>query len=708
MPSKRPLKRVISALLKVILFSTLVLPLSHYTTAFQDTQRSTQEKPAAETQVSSKDSGSAQSTSSSSSASSGHHFNISQDILADTELSEDGFLFAEWTCLDEFLTIWEDNPRELEHLWSRIWLPPSSATSISSGFSNCRCFFNARCAPSLVTGGNGGQQATGSAAAVAQLWLRCYDLESDQALSNFTKALNSTSFLRNQTNNKLEACSQHSESGASLKVLRFDLVHVLKPSIVHSAIDLISQLAAHSSTNNVHLESLTIRNSSLEELAPRALVNLVHLKSLNLTSNRLVSFHAAEVLPLESSTQQLVSLDLSHNRLVTVNLSSLQSLARLDLSSNSLSTLHQSDLSTGVIDLLTSLQRPQQPAQQQQQQRGGAPSLPLKFSNNPWRCDHHLEWLVSAIAAIVEANGHLFSNVHGLELAQTDEPECNHPPEATLFPFSVWQSIRVTEICKKCDCFLEPKYAKNGYRYVIVNCTDKSLRAMPERLPKNAKVIDLSNNQIRRLNSGRVKLSHWEHVNKIILQNNSLETLDGLDQIHSNWTIVYLDISGNLLTEIPYHILDREKVLSSRIDKILIGNNPYSCDCNTVKMQKWLQSNYRIIHDLANVRCGFVREELMRVNESSGQQLQQQQQQQQPQPQQLQQAIASRQGQLYNREILKINNLELCPSIASVEIFDIVNGILAFGIVFLLAKVTYDYFWQKRTGNLPQFWKVNY
>ncbi|XP_017477946.1 PREDICTED: protein singed wings 2-like [Rhagoletis zephyria] len=231
---------------------------------------------------------------------------------------------------------------------------------------------------------------------------------------------------------------------------------------------------------------------------------------------------------------------------------------------------------------------------------------------------------------------------------------------------------------------------------------------MPERLPKNAKVIDLSNNQIRRLNSGRVKLSHWEHVNKIILQNNSLETLDGLDQIHSNWTIVYLDISGNLLTEIPYHILDREKVLSSRIDKILIGNNPYSCDCNTVKMQKWLQSNYRIIHDLANVRCGFVREELMRVNESSGQQLQQQQQQQQPQPQQLQQAIASRQGQLYNREILKINNLELCPSIASVEIFDIVNGILAFGIVFLLAKVTYDYFWQKRTGNLPQFWKVNY
>ena len=161
-----------------------------------------------------------------------------------------------------------------------------------------------------------------------------------------------------------------------------------------------------------------------------------------------------------------------------------------------------------------------------------------------------------------------------------------------------------------------------------------------------------------------------------------MEALDGLDQIHS---IVYLDISGNLLTEIPYHILDQ--VLSSKIDKILIGNNPFTCDCNTVKMQKWLQTNYRIILDIANVRCGYMRTELTK-NESN---------------------IAAQlyNDRFHNREILKINNLELCPSIASVEFFDIINCILAFGIIFLLAKVTWDYFWQKRTGKLPRFFKLN-
>lgn len=201
----------------------------------------------------------------------------------------------------------------------------------------------------------------------------------------------------------------------------------------------------------------------------------------------------------------------------------------------------------------------------------------------------------------------------------------------------------------------------------------------------NAKIIDLSNNRIRKLStaiSRDPKLSLWRHVNKIILQNNSLDSIDGLDQIQS---IVFLDISGNLLTEIPYHILD--PVLNVKFDKIRIGNNPFTCDCNTVKMQKWLQNNYRLILDIANVRCGYMRTDLTK-NESNI-------------------AAQNYNDRFHNREILKINNLELCPSIGSVELFDILNCLLAIGIIFLLGKVTYDYFWQKRTGKLPRFFKLN-
>ncbi|OTF83926.1 hypothetical protein BLA29_004147 [Euroglyphus maynei] len=297
---------------------------------------------------------------------------------------------------------------------------------------------------------------------------------------------------------------------------------------------------------------------------------------------------------------QLETIDLSNNHLNKVNLSIFKSLRSINLLQNNLSTLSRNDLH---VDSLANNN--------------------LSIGNNPWNCDHRIDWLIDMIAEIVEKNDRSDSfestttatttnnNNNRVDLFQTNEPECNEPIEAKMFPFSVWKSVKESNICQTCNCYLKDKYAKVGYRYVSINCTNRNLASLPSRLPKNTKILDLSGNRIRNLGPlskyHHGELSKWAHINKIILSDNLLESLDGLESIRS---IVFLDISGNLLTEIPYHIVN--KVLSSnKIDKFRIGNNPYVCDCNTVKFQKWLHNNYRIILDIKQVRCGDLRAELL-------------------------------------------------------------------------------------------------
>lgn len=559
------------------------------------------------------------------------YFNIAQDLRADTASS--GFNNSNWLCLDRYLDEY-NRTYELESIvinpFSRFWATPSVES-----LATCKYFINSRC----------------EKLEKISLWFRSYELDDVNATRVFNSFLDSlvTGHIIKEISSKLvrdplAICSESTALSLHVDLVRGDYN-------LEAAGKFLQQLDGHP---QIHLESLSLRNYSLDSSQLSFLSNLTHLKSLNLTFTNLTDFDGEQFF---SPKSPLVTLDLSHNQLTRANLNQLVNLKSINLSFNRLTSLSRSQLSVDVKSLHT-----------------------FKLFNNPWHCDAHLHWLISDISTVVEANGGNAEN----ELKQTYEPECTTPGEYRKFQFSVMKSVKEVSICGTCRCHMDDKYTKQGYRYMIVNCTGRHLESLPADLPKNAKIIDLSNNRIRKWSTSGAKLWQWQHVNKVILQNNSLEILDGLDHIAS---IVYLDISGNLLTEIPYHILD---MLTKKTDStLLIGNNPYTCDCNTVKMQKWMQTNYRIILDIANVRCGYVRTELTK-NESN-----------------IVAQLPSTSDRFHRREILKINNLELCPSIASVEFFDIINGILAFSIIFLLAKVIYDHFWQKRTGQLPKFWKLN-
>ena len=100
--------------------------------------------------------------------------------------------------------------------------------------------------------------------------------------------------------------------------------------------------------------------------------------------------------------------------------------------------------------------------------------------------------------------------------------------------------------------------------------------------------------------------------------------------------------------------------------------------------------------DIEQIRCGELRPELLHneslFNAGSGGSVIEQ----------------ARQSGFLHKEILEINSLHLCPIADTViDALDLINIILAISILLLIIKVTYDYLWQKRTGKLPRFFKLN-
>lgn len=571
------------------------------------------------------------------------HLNTIEDLFSLTNSTSTIFNLTDWICIDYYLTNLEtiiNNKYDLAH---------------------CNCFINVQCSKLVIN--NEAIQPE------SMFWLRCYDLFDFLILERFIETLPQN--LIEYSGKTHDQCLK-----SNVYTLRTDFVRCNGSNVF----EFVRKI--DSPPKKYLLESLSINDSNLTEI-PNWLFRKFHnLHSLNLTSNKIIQF-----LPQTDFIEKisrLTKIDLSKNHLKQVDLSRFISLRSINLSNNNLTTLLKNNL---FEDFLNSLEMDNL-----------GETFQLNVKNNPWNCNEDIDWLIDLILKLLEknnrtndfANDNIHNNKGKLnvnEFFSQNEPECSEPLEAKMFPFSFWKSIKESPICKNCNCFLRDKHIDAGYRYTIVNCTNRNLDLLPIKLPKNTKILDLSNNYIRNLHplsKYHGYLNGWRDVYQIILSNNSLETLDGLELISSH---IFLDVSGNLLTEIPYHVFN--KILSNKIDKFRIGNNPFVCDCNTVKMQKWLQNHYHKILDVHNIHCGYLRLELEQT-ESENPLLEQ-----------------AKNGQFFNKEIIHIDPLQLCPSSNSYNLIDILNIILIVSVLFLIIKVIYDFYWQKRTGKLPRFFKLN-
>lgn len=276
----------------------------------------------------------------------------------------------------------------------------------------------------------------------------------------------------------------------------------------------------------------------------------------------------------------------------------------------------------------------------------------ISLANNTWKCDEQINWLLK------------YTNNRSIQVLNREKTRCESPEAAKCMSFTQWWSVLKTPICGQCECW--PSRNKDS---MTVNCSDKGLTVLPSSLPLVTKIVRLDNNKLKNISLNSKSLNHWRNVSYLHLNNNTIESFVGLERTNLLKSLVALHITHNRLREIPVYILDQ----LSHLDELYLSENPWICNCRTVVFQTWLQHHFKSVKDVYNIRCGDDAD-----------------------------------NRFSNRFLLRIPKSELCPQPNEpINIFEAINWILASLIIVIIVKLIYDYFWQRRTGKLPQFFRFN-
>lgn len=258
------------------------------------------------------------------------------------------------------------------------------------------------------------------------------------------------------------------------------------------------------------------------------------------------------------------------------------------------------------------------------------------------------------------------------------EPRCSLIEPYYNYSFIFAYEIIKSDVCKICDCVL---YRENvGFK---INCSNRGLTELPIQLPNPTKIVDLKNNSIRSLS---ITSATWNTVVFLYLSNNTIESLDGLEGSNVLKNVRHLDLHSNRLSQVPAHVLKQ-----LQMDEVRLSGNPWRCDCGTIPFQLWIQEQGNKILDLDKIKCSGSSSNLA-VNGLSAH-------------------SNNYNPNLANKVIYTMKSFDLCPQpsgrSSTYKILDSLCFILLTLTMLIMMKTTYDWWWQRRTGRLPEFFKVN-
>uniref|UniRef100_A0A914H9P7 Uncharacterized protein n=1 Tax=Globodera rostochiensis TaxID=31243 RepID=A0A914H9P7_GLORO len=249
------------------------------------------------------------------------------------------------------------------------------------------------------------------------------------------------------------------------------------------------------------LERLRLFRNKIRSLPEGVFAHSKRLRRLDLTENGLWSLSAEQL----SGPEHLVSLQLDRNQLQCVDplaLSQWHSLESLSLASNALSTLSQLDL-MAMPNLRT-----------------------LRLSDNPWHCDCRLRWL-----------------------KRLKQLKCSGLEKRASGGL---RKCRDTDWCPSgCTC------TESGPDAVVVDCHDRLLRGVPQRLPSNTVELRLEQNRLTRLENGKNAIEHVE-----------ANAFAGLRRLSS------LMLFANNLTDLPDRVFDG---IGASLQVLLLNGNQLEC-----------------------------------------------------------------------------------------------------------------------------------
>ncbi|VEN45081.1 unnamed protein product [Callosobruchus maculatus] len=288
----------------------------------------------------------------------------------------------------------------------------------------------------------------------------------------------------------------------------------------------------------------------------------------------------------------------------------------------------------------------------------------LRLSNNSWNCSEDLGWILAIDKQVA---------------VDIDELKCMGLPYPGKPLISIAQYVKeLHDTCTTgCECSLskvvQDLMTDELEPMITINCSYRGFTELPSNLPNNTRTLHLEGNSIASLeplHSNPVYHSLWD----LYLDDNDVTNIDELEG--SFWLKHFREFSlkGNKLTKIPAYALDNALLKNPNMPKavrLYLGGNPWRCDCVFIPVfqELVLQKYATQIRDIRDVKCSYVE-----GDENS------------------------------LMPIIDLSRSSVCrlpPEYSLQEGLDLLNGILASLIVFILGKLAYDYYHFKKTGRLP-------
>lgn len=297
-----------------------------------------------------------------------------------------------------------------------------------------------------------------------------------------------------------------------------------------------------------------------------------------------------------------------------------------------------------------------------------SPVSPSLLPGNKWNCTRNMKWLLK---------------FEGQKVADKDVMKCvdlkyTGRPLLTVMDFK--QTIRSE--CQKepdirnCSCILSYVRPSMNGEFLIpmytVNCSNREFYSLPPVLPRNTTILHITHNKIRNLEPLRTN-QNYTKVQDMYLDFNQIKTIDMLEGAPWLHRFRVLSLRGNKLTKLTYHMIDNALEKNSFAVEIYLSNNPWRCDCSFTPVFHDLILKYKtLVKDAFNITCKYLEGD-----------------------------------KNFGLSVIKLNRGDVCVTNRSSDEFlkpiDVLNIVLASLIVFIFAKLAYDYYHYKKYSQLPWF-----
>jgi len=163
-----------------------------------------------------------------------------------------------------------------------------------------------------------------------------------------------------------------------------------------------------------------------------------------------------------------------------------------------------------------------------------------------------------------------------------------------------------------CDCEVADETIKFSQEHlsrykVNVVCTDLGLTSLPQHLPPDTIFLNMANNQVASLDLLSDLYPDYKSIERLILSNNSLKSLEGLEKSWLQRTgPVLLDVRDNFIMQLDTSALEPmlSKASINTESNYFFSGNPWSCNCQNIKtIQEFLEKYSSLIMDTEHMRC---------------------------------------------------------------------------------------------------------